>query len=106
MGVIHKQLPLEEIMPGMVLADNLLDAQGQILLPKDATLTEQTIESLRKHGVSSLRIFMGELSDEEKAAQRAYLKARIARLFRNSDDQDANGLLHHYIQEFRLGEPS
>lgn len=106
MGVIHKQLPLEEITPGMVLADNLLDAQGQILLPKDATLTEQTIESLRKHGVSSLRIFMGELSDEEQAAQRAYMKARIARLFRNSDGQDANGLLHHCIQEFRLGEPS
>jgi hypothetical protein len=47
---------------------------------------------------------MGELSEEESAAQRAYQQARVTRLFRNSDDKDANGLLHRYIRKFRLGE--
>ncbi|MNR99669.1 hypothetical protein D3C72_309080 [compost metagenome] len=104
MGVIHQQVALDEVTPGMVLADNLLDAQGQILLPKGAELTEQTIASLHRHDINSLRIFMGELSEEESAAQRTYLQARLTRLFRNSDDQDAAGLLHRYISKFRLGE--
>lgn len=104
MGVIHQQMALEDVTPGMVLADNLLDAQGQILLPKGAELSEQMLESLRRHDIASLRIFMGELSEEESAAQRAYQQARVTCLFRNSDDKDANGLLHRYIRKFRLGE--
>ena len=104
MGVIHQQLALDEVTPGMVLADNLLDAQGQILLPKGAELSEQMLESLRRHDISSLRIFMGELSEEEAAAQRAYLKSRLTRLLRNSDGEDANGLLQNYVRKFRLGE--
>ncbi|WP_175626126.1 MULTISPECIES: hypothetical protein [Oxalobacteraceae] len=104
MGVIHQQLALDDVTPGMVLADNLLDAQGQILLPKGAELSEQMLESLRRHDISSLRIFMGELSEEEAAAQRAYLQSRLTRLFRNSDGEDANGLLQNYVRKFRLGE--
>ena len=104
MGIIHQQLDLADIAPGMVLADNLLDTQGQILLPKGVMLTEQTIASLRRHDVASLRIFMGEQSEEEDAAQRARYQSRLTRLFRKSDDRDANGLLQRYIRNFRLGE--
>ncbi len=104
MGVIHQQLALDEVTPGMVLADNLLDAQGQTLLPKGAELSEQMLESLRRHNIGSLRIVTGELSAEEIAAQRAYLQTRLTSLFRNSDGEDANGLLQRYIHKFRLGE--
>ncbi len=102
-STIHKQLPLAEVEPGMVLSDDLLDPQGQILLPKGATLTEQTIESLRRHDVASLRILMGELTPEEEAEQRAHHRARIEKLFRGLDDTPANGMLHRYISNFRLG---
>jgi uncharacterized protein YaiI (UPF0178 family) len=103
-SIIHQQLALADIVPGMVLADNLLDTQGQVLLPKGVMLTEQTIESLRRHNVVSLRIFMGELTEEEETAQRDRFQSRLARLFRKSDDKEANGLLHAYIRRFRLGE--
>jgi hypothetical protein len=102
-GTIHKQLALTEVTAGMVLSDHLLDPQGQILLPKDTALTERIIESLHRHAVVSLPILMGELTAEEEAAQRAHYEVRLARLFRKSDNSEANGLLHRYLCNFRLG---
>ncbi len=104
MTAISSQLALAEVMPGMVLSDDLLDPQGQVLLPKGATLTEHTIESLHRHDVISLRIVIGELTPEEDAIQRAHFQLRLERLFRKSEDNEANGLLHRYIRNFRLGE--
>ena len=103
MTTIHKQCALSEVIPGMVLSDDLLDPQGQVLLPKGATLTERTIESLHRHQVDSLTITMGELTQEEEIAQRAHFQARIERLFRKLGDSEASGLLHRYIRNFRLG---
>ncbi|MDO9420526.1 MAG: hypothetical protein Q7T66_07680 [Herminiimonas sp.] len=104
MTAISAQFALADVKPDMVLSDDLLDPQGQVLLPKGATLTDHTIESLHRHDVVSLRIVMGELTPEEEAIQRAHFQARLERLFRKSDDENANGLLHSYIRTFRLGE--
>ncbi len=104
MTAISVQLALADVKPDMVLSDDLLDPQGQVLLPKGATLTEHTIESLHRHDVVSLRIVMGELTPEEEAIQRVHFQARLERLFRKSDNEGANSLLHRYIRTFRLGE--
>jgi hypothetical protein len=101
---IHKQLALAEVEPGMILSDDLLDLQGHTLLPKGATLTEQTIVSLQRHNVESLRIVAGELTEEEEEQQRAHFQMRIERLFRRLDRSQVNGLLHDYISNFRLGK--
>lgn len=105
MGTIQKQLALDKVEAGMILSDDLLDKQGQVLLPKGVELTEQTIASLQRHGVESLRIVTGELTEEEEAARYNHYRARIERLFRRLDDSQANGLLHHYVSNFRLGKP-
>lgn len=104
MTIIHKQLALEEAQPGMVLSDNVLDAQGQVLLSKGVALTEQTIAALARHEIASLRIEMGEMTAEEEAIQRAYFAERIEHLFRNQDDSPATATLHRYIRKYRLGE--
>lgn len=104
MTVISAQLALTDVKPDMILSDDLLDPQGQVLLPKGATLTEHTIESLHRHDVVSVRIVMGELTPEEDAIQHAHFQTRLERLFRKSNDEDANGMLHRYIRTFRLGE--
>ncbi|RBA23104.1 hypothetical protein [Herminiimonas fonticola] len=104
MTAISAQFALNDVKPDMVLSDDLLDQQGQVLLPKGATLTEHIIESLHRHDVVSVRIAMGELTPEEDAIQRAHFQVRLERLFRKSDDEHANGLLHRYIRTFRLGE--
>ena len=104
MTAISAQFALADVKPDMVLSDDLLDPQGQVLLPKGATLTNHTIESLHRHDVVSVRIVMGEQSPEEDAIQRAHFQMRLERLFRKSDDDGANGLLQRYTRTFRLGE--
>lgn len=104
MTIIHKQLALDEAQPGMVLSDNVLDAQGQVLLSQGVALTEQTIAALARHDITLVRIEMGEMTAEEEAIQRAYFAERIERLFRNQDDSPATATLHRYIRKYRLGE--
>lgn len=102
MSTISKQLALTEATPGMILSGDLLDPQGQVLLPKGTTLTEKMIASLARHDVVSLRILAGELTEEEEAVQRAYFQLRLKRLFRQLGDGEADQALHTYICNFRL----
>lgn len=50
---------LEQAHPGMVLAGDIRDKQGRLLLPAGRELTERTIESLRYWGVGSVQV-LGE----------------------------------------------
>ena len=56
MAVIHQHLPLEQVRPGMVLSDVLLDAHGQVLLPQGAVLTENMLSLMPRHGIAMLPI--------------------------------------------------
>ena len=47
---------LQELQPGMVLAEPVLDRSGNRLLNSDITLDESKIEKLRVRGVSSVRV--------------------------------------------------
>jgi hypothetical protein len=102
--VLHRQLPLAELRPDMVLSDDLLDSQGQILLPKGSVLTQHAIESLHRHEVVSVPIVIGELTPEEIAARRQHAEARLGRLFRVPGRTEADHLLQGCIRRFRLGE--
>ena len=55
MAVTHQHLPLEQVRPGMILSDVLLDAHGQVLLPQGAVLTENMLSLMQ--GVSSDQVF-------------------------------------------------
>jgi hypothetical protein len=102
--ILHKQLALADVVPDMVLSDDLLDPQGQILLPKGATLTQHAIDSMHRHNVVSVPVVMGEMTAAEEAAKRDHAEERLARLFRNSNKAEANGLLYRYVRAFRLGD--
>ncbi len=56
MAVMHQHLPLEQVRPGMVLSDVLLDAHGQVLLPQGAVLTENMLSLMPRHGIDMLPI--------------------------------------------------
>lgn len=88
----------------MVLAHDLVDTQGQILLPKGAVLTEKTIDSMLRHNIASVRIVIGELSKEEEALRVKKAHMRLAYLFRGTEEKPVNHLLHQYVSNFRLGE--
>ncbi|WP_257572611.1 hypothetical protein [Janthinobacterium sp. UMAB-56] len=107
MTVIHQHLPLEQVRPGMVLSDVLLDAHGQVLLPQGAVLTANMLALMPRHGIVMLPIQAPPPSPEEIAAQQAADSARLAHLFRKHDpdapEDAATTLLRNYVTAYRLG---
>lgn len=103
MNAAHQHLPLTDIRPGMVLSDELLDRQGNILLPRGAVLTEQIIALLPGHGIGMLPIVCERAPDAPDAAS---VERRLAVLFRKNDpdnnDDWATGILRRYIMDYRL----
>lgn len=76
-------LALELASAGMVLADDLLDAAGTVLLPAGATLTGSMLDALARRGIASVAI-VGEESNQQREQERERQCARLARLFRHS----------------------
>jgi hypothetical protein len=107
MTASYQHLPLDQVEPGMVLSDELLDVQGHVLLPQGTVLTDATIALMPRHGITMLPIAItAEPTEEELAARRARHLERLAHLFRKIDlDSDwATALLHRFVMDFRLGQ--
>jgi len=98
------QVTLDEASPGMILSDDLLDAQGGVLLPAGVTLSESTIISLRRREVDMLPILGDEVPDADDAASIEKHRERLQRLFRKQTEDDmATAILRQFVERFRLG---
>lgn len=108
MAVTHQHLPLDQVRPGMILSDVLLDAHGQVLLPQGAVLTENTLSLMPRHGIDMLPIAAPGVSPEEQARQQEAHRARLDYLFRKYDPDNpadaATSMLHSYVSSYRLGQ--
>jgi hypothetical protein len=109
MSAAYQHLALSQVKPGMILSDELLDKQGQVLLPKGAVLNAKTIALLPGHGIDALAVLRpaGEAAPEVPL-DHAAIEARLARLFRKhqggaADDDWAGDILRRYIGDYRLG---
>lgn len=103
----HKQIPLNQALPGMTLSDDLLDAGGNALLTSGAVLTAATLAALLRHQVESVPIVWADPGGSDPADARAQLEQRLAILFRKPGNagEDATGVLQQYVRQFRLGDP-
>ena len=107
MSTAHQHLTLAQVKPGMVLSDQLLDKQGQVLLPKGAVLTASIIALLPKHGIAMLAVVPGDADlMAEPALDVAQVQARLDHLFRRHDpadaDDSATAALRRYVEDYRL----
>lgn len=108
MSAAYQHLALAEVKPGMILSDELLDQQGQVLLPKGAVLTAATIALLPGHGIDMLAVLRapGDAASIP-APDPGMVEARITQLFRKNDIDDTNdwatGILRRYVLDYRLG---
>lgn len=113
MNVSEKSLPIDEVNAGMVLARELRDAHGSVLLPAQSTLTDATIAALMRRGIDSVTIEYEEavseaelaLQQAELALQRERRAKRLTHLFRLCGTDDANGSLHRLVSQYRLEQP-
>jgi hypothetical protein len=107
MSAAYQHLALTEVQPGMILFDELVDQQGQVLLPKGAVLTAKTIALLPGHGIDMLAV-LREDGDASPAPRTdpAVIELRLARLFRKYDPDNAadwaSAILRHNISAYRL----
>jgi len=86
----------------MILAEEICNKQGNVLLPKGSELTIPLILSLKKHGINHAVISVEDSrTDEETAAELANMKIWLALLFRNSGESPELALLHELIVKYR-----
>lgn len=100
MSTSARELPVEELQPGMKTAAEVLDARGNVLLPAGAVLSQAVIGSLARHGFAHVSIAVEEDAPVVDAAQCARLAARLDHLFRATATATANAellaLLRHH----------
>lgn len=99
-----KIVPLEHVLPGAVLGDNVEDDGGRVLLRVGAILTEASIETLRRRGVKALVIEVAtEHRPEHRAVLRLHLESRLQQAFRHAGDSEARRQLWQALLEYKLG---
>lgn len=107
-----KHMPLEEAGEGMVLAQDLRDAQDQVLLPQGAALTASILQSLRRRGIELVPVACDENAEQAKrdeAAERERKLKRLERLFRKcaeGEDGQTSRMLRQHIAQYLAGGQS
>lgn len=98
-------MAIADVVAGMVLAQALCDHGGGMLLPAGTTLTDATLNALRRRGIDALGVVGDEAAGDavDNEAERARQCARVARIFRNSAEVDATGALLERLLHYRRG---
>lgn len=98
-----KMVALAEVMPGMALANDVTDAQGNRLLGAGTALTERHLEQLARRGVETVEVLARlELSEEELTRRRAAIEAELEQRFRKVADQPLMRQLRALVLEHRM----
>ncbi len=101
MNKINRYLPLAKVSPGMLLADDLLDKQGHMLLPAQTSLSAAMLTSIAHHGIHQLPIQVEGISAEQQEAERQHDIQRLTQIFRLNAQSEANQALYHYLLKYR-----
>ncbi len=108
MNTISQLTPLDNALAGMILAADLLDDSGGMLLPAGATLSESSLNSLRRRGVEAVSI-VAEAEPADPAALQALREQRRQRLqvlFRRSATVGATPALLAILESYRSEQTS
>jgi hypothetical protein len=115
-ALVCREIDLDQAAAGMTLAVALLDANGGVLLPRDAALTDSVLASLRRRGVRRCVVWAGEQADDRAHDQagtpagpgQAQLQRehqlrvqRLERLFRHSGAGAGGRLLLERLRVYR-----
>lgn len=103
------RIDIEQAEAGMVLARDLKDATGSVLLLAGASLSEGNLASLRRRGVQACVVLMEsadgpaerEADAAAAAAERERRCQRLAHLFRHSAGEQATPLLLRLLNDYR-----
>ena len=97
-------LPLDQIQPGMQLAESVRDRLGNVMLPEGTELAEQHLSSLEKRGVTAVLIKSSPppLTAEDRERLIRAVEERLDRIFRLSIGNPLNRQLKERILAYRM----
>lgn len=100
---IAETLAIENVQPGMQLAEAILDEMGRTLMPAGVELSEGTLKALARREVSVLTV-VREVDEDpaEREAALAKIVARTNHLFRKAGEGVETRLLFQAIVDFRM----
>ena len=104
MNPLHEQVSLDKAVAGMILVENLSDAEGNMLLPSGAALTESALIILRRRKIEYLHVLTTARAAADIKAAHELQHRRLTKLFRAAGNAEANGLLLRHLMQYRLGE--
>ena len=99
-------IPIEQAVPGMMLAEDLRQNANGILLPRALILTEKHLASLRQRGVREIGIIATDdsppqHSTAETQALREAAQLKVQRLFRHAGSDKTMQALYRTVLEYR-----
>jgi hypothetical protein len=100
----YRYLPLSKVTPGTVLADDLLDKVGHVLLPAGTTLTERMLQAIAHHDIHQLSVEDEAGSEDEEPEYLTTKLSRIEKIFRQVGDAEPASILKSYVIDYRKGE--
>ena len=80
----YRTIALEQAEEGMQLFEDVVDRQGNVLIPAQTALTASLVRSLERRGIESVQVIDDSVSSEEIEAARAQALARLDQLFSRS----------------------
>jgi hypothetical protein len=98
----YKQLDLDDAQAGMILAVEVLDHQGSVLLPAGAPLTEPLLTSMRRRGIDCVQVVDDAVSTHDLEAERERIALRLAQLFRRAPAGAADAMLRAELSAYRM----
>ena len=102
MNSASRLLPLNEVLAGMILSNDLLDTHGGLILGQGAIVTEAILLALQRRGIKALSVASEESVPPDREAEMERQRQRIAKLFRRCGDSHDDNLLLRYVTQHRL----
>lgn len=101
-----RELALDQALPGMELACDLVDQHGTVLLQQGGVLNERILAALERRGIARLRVLADadaeQVDEGARAAERERVQLRLAHLFRRAGGGAAAEQLQACLVEYRL----
>ncbi len=105
----HRYVDLHQISPGEILADDLLDKLGHVLLPAGTELTASMLKAIANHDIHQLPLnyvtdpdsVEPQREDTDSIEQQLN---RVNHLFRHSPREGATETLRNYVESYRRGD--
>ena len=92
-------IPLDCIEPGLVLAEDLLNGAGQLLVNKGAKLTDKLCDSLRNRGVEEVCVQVIDTPEDLTE-----IRSRLDRYFCHTEKNETMTTLKMMLERFHTRE--